>query len=127
MRRAAIRMRIHTSALRLADECLVGHRQAGGTVLDDRGLQSLPCLLRDMFTARHSHGGENHNEVLVIKPLNLDEVDDVLHVLKERVARTMLVGLVHGIRQEARGGRAGGQLIEVPGQDLRGHPTPGSL
>ena len=78
------------------------------TGVDGRGLQSLPCLLRDVFTARRSHGGENSNEVRVSKALHLDEVDGVPHVLKELVALLMLVGLVHGVRQEARGGRDGG-------------------
>ena len=78
------------------------------TVLDGRGLQSLPCLLRDMFTARRSHGGDTLDDVLDSKALHLDEVDDVLNVLKKLVTLSMLVGMMPGIRQEARGGRDGG-------------------
>ena len=75
---------------------------------DGSGLRSLPCLSRDMFAARRLHGGENINEVRVTKALHLDEVDDVLHVLTKLVTLMTLVGLVPGIRQEARGGRDGG-------------------
>ena len=91
----------------------------GSTGLEYCGLQSLPCLLRDMFTARRSHCVENHNEVIAINALHLDEVDDSLDVLKKLVTLSMLVGLMPGVRQEARGGRDGGQLIEVPAQNRR--------
>ena len=78
------------------------------TGLDARGLQRLACLLRDVFASWRTHGGENIDDVLASIALHLDEVDDVLHVLKELVTLLMLVGLVHGIRKEARGARDGG-------------------
>ena len=72
------------------------------TGLDDSVMQSPSCLLRDKFAARRSHVVENLTEVVVLKALQLDEVGDVLNVLKKLVTLLMNVGLLPGIRQAAR-------------------------
>ena len=96
----------------------------GASGLQDRGLESLPSLVRDLLAAGRAHDLQDLHQERVVEALRLGEIVHVLDVQEEFPPLLVLVRLILWRCQKRRRSWNRRKLVKVARQDLARHAAP---